>query len=323
MEFPLELRTRIEQAAASAAPGDLQRAAQAMSEAYRTRTGRGARMVQTEVAVLAYAAARMPATFGAAAQAMAWTRAAMEDAPESLLDVGAGTGAAAWAAREVFPEVREYAMWEREPAMIALGERLMRGEAAFAGAAWMQGDLLHGLAGRRAELVTAAYALGELTPEAREAAVAALYAAAEKALLLVEPGTPEGYRQMCAARQQLLSLGAKVAAPCPHEGACPLEAGDWCHFRVRVARSRLHKRLKGGDAPFEDEKFCYLAVVKPGVAVHPAAARVLRHPAKQAGFVELAVCTAAGTREARRVSKKQGAAFRMARKAEAGDELEG
>ena len=71
MEFPLELRTRIEQAAASAAPGDLQRAAQAMSEAYRTRTGRGARMVQTEVAVLAYAAARMPATFGAAAQAMA------------------------------------------------------------------------------------------------------------------------------------------------------------------------------------------------------------------------------------------------------------
>ena len=300
MEFPLELRTRIEQAAASAAPGDLQRAAQAMSEAYRTRTGRGARMVQTEVAVLAYAAARMPATFGAAAQAMAWTRAAMEDAPESLLDVGAGTGAAAWAAREVFPEVREYAMWEREPAMIALGERLMRGEAAFAGAAWMQGDLLHGLGGRRAGLVTAAYALGELTPEA-----------------------PEGYRQMCAARQQLLGLGAKVAAPCPHEGACPLEAGDWCHFRVRVARSRLHKRLKGGDAPFEDEKFCYLAVVKPGVAVHPAAARVLRHPAKQAGFVELAVCTAAGTREARRVSKKQGAAFRMARKAEAGDELEG
>ena len=75
MEFPLELRTRIEQAAASAAPGDLQRAAEAMSEAYRTRTGRGARMVQTEVAVLAYAAARMPATFGAAAQAMAWTRA--------------------------------------------------------------------------------------------------------------------------------------------------------------------------------------------------------------------------------------------------------
>ena len=34
MEFPLELRTRIEEAAASAAPGDLQRAAQAMSEAY-------------------------------------------------------------------------------------------------------------------------------------------------------------------------------------------------------------------------------------------------------------------------------------------------
>ena len=81
--------------------------------------------------------------------------------------------AAAWAAREVFPEVREYAMWEREPAMIAFAERLMRGEAAFAGAAWMQGDLLHGLAGRRAELVTAAYALGELTPEAREAAVLA------------------------------------------------------------------------------------------------------------------------------------------------------
>ena len=102
-----------------------------------------------------------------------------------------------------------------------------------------------------------------------------------------------------------------------------MEPDDWCHFRVRVARSRLHKRLKGGDAPFEDEKFCYLAVAKPGVAVRPAGARILRHPAKQAGFVELAVCTAAGTREVRRVTKKQGAAFRAARKADAGDESEG
>ena len=160
MEFPLELRVKIEEAAASAAPGELQRAAEAMSEAYRTRTGRGARMVQTEVAVLAYAAARMPATFGAAAQAMQWTRAALEEAPESLLDVGAGTGAAAWAAREVFPEVREYAMWEREPAMIALGERLMRGEAAFAGAQWVQGVLGTALGEPIVYTVDASWVLG-------------------------------------------------------------------------------------------------------------------------------------------------------------------
>ena len=44
-----------------------------------------------------------------------------------------------------------------------------------------------------------------------------------------------------------------------------MEPDDWCHFTCRVARSRLHKLLKGGEAPYEDEKFAFLAVARQPV----------------------------------------------------------
>ena len=98
--------------------------------------------------------------------------------------------------------------------------------------------------------------------------------------------------------------------------------------RVLEGQIARQRRMEEGAAAVDFTKKERIVIgVAGGDGIGPIlveqAARVLRHPAKQAGFVELAVCTAAGTREARRVSKKQGAAFRMARKAEAGDELEG
>ena len=75
-------------------------------------------------------------------------------------------------------------------------------------------------------------------------------------LLVVEPGTPAGYARIIALREHLIAAGAHVAAPCPHDGHCPLAAPDWCHFTQRLQRSRAHKQVKGAELPFEDEKFC-------------------------------------------------------------------
>ena len=82
---------------------------------------------------------------------------------------------------------------------------------------------------------------------------------------------------------QLIALGAHVAAPCPHDGACPLAAPDWCHFAQRLPRSRAHKQLKGADAPFEDEKFAYVALTRALVRRRPT--RVLAQP--EVGKVEV------------------------------------
>jgi len=115
-----------------------------------------------------------------------------------------------------------------------------------------------------------------------------------------------GSGQLRRAKEILTRLGGQVIAPCPGNGKCPLPAEDWCHFTARVSRSRLHKQLKGGDAPYEDEKFSFLAVAKePG---SPAQARVLRHPMKNPGYIGLRLCTEEGVVDTTNV----GAIFRSA-----------
>ena len=93
---------------------------------------------------------------------------------------------------------------------------------------------------------------------------------------------------------------------------------DWCHFAVRVQRTRLHKALKGGDAPYEDEKFCYLALTRTPPAA-ACGARILRHPQIAPGRIALRVCE--GGQAAQRVITKKDPLWKRVRKSEWGDAL--
>lgn len=87
---------------------------------------------------------------------------------------------------------------------------------------------------------------------------------------------------------------------------------------MRVQRTRLHKALKGGQAPYEDEKFAYLALMKrPPKA--PCAARVLRHPQIAPGRITLTLCE--GGEKAQRVITKKDPLWKRARKISAGEAL--
>jgi ribosomal protein RSM22 (predicted rRNA methylase) len=162
--------------------------------------------------------------------------------------------------------------------------------------------------------------LGELTP-AQQSALVALATEAAPAVLLVEPGTPAGHRRILAARAQLLAAGYAVAAPCPHQLGCPLAvAGDWCHFGARLQRSAMHRQAKGADLSYEDEKYSYVAAVRPaGLAVAAAEGRVVRRPQQRKGLVTLSLCTRDGTIRRDLVSKGKGEAYRQARKISWGD----
>ncbi|WP_220189546.1 small ribosomal subunit Rsm22 family protein, partial [Streptomyces phytophilus] len=119
----------------------------------------------------------------------------------------------------------------------------------------------------------------------------------------------------------LVDAGFEVLAPCPHSAACPMEGtADWCHFAARVQRSALHRRVKGGELGHEDEKFSYVAAVRPGgTAAAPAPARVVRHPQLRKGLVLLELCTAGEGLARTTVSKRQGPRYRAARDVRWGD----
>lgn len=297
----------------------LARDARAISENYRLRTGRGERLLTGRGEAAAYAAARMPATFAAAREALGRALEAGGQEMRTVLDCGAGTGAVSWAAAELLDPARITCL-EREEAMRGVGSALMRlGGGALARAAWMEGDLTRAEPLPRAELVAEGYMLGELREELRLPVAERLWDAAEKMLLLIEPGTPQGFANLAAVRAHLAGLGAHVAAPCP-AGAlrCPMADGDWCHFTVRVQRTRLHKALKGGEAPYEDEKYCYLALTRETPKA-PCAARVLRHPAIAPGRITLTLCEG-GEKVVRTVTKKD-PLWKRARKTGAGDRV--
>lgn len=313
------LTSALEALLAGERTAQLMQDAQAISENYRLRTGQGGRLLTRRSEAAAYAASRMPATFAAARAALSQALDASGLEMRTVLDCGAGTGAVSWAAAELLAPERITCL-EREEAMRSVGSALMRaGGGALAQAVWADGDLTQERALPRADLVAEGYMLGELREDLRLPVAGRLWDAAEKMLLLIEPGTPQGFANLAAVRDHLAGLGAHVAAPCPAGASrCPMAGEDWCHFTVRVQRTRLHKALKGGEAPYEDEKFCYLALTRDPPKA-PCAVRVLRHPMIAPGRVTLTLCEG-GEKTTRTVTKKD-PLWKRARKIGAGDSV--
>jgi len=310
MEMPDELRIALDTLTGAVPRERLARDARVLSERYRAGCSH-LPYVASDDEALAYAAARMPATYCAVYTALRYSLGCTLLRPDSLLDVGAGTGAAAWAAYSLL-DLSSVVCLEREGAMRRIGEALMRN------AQWVSYDLSACAMPHRAGLVVASYVLGELGESERIRAVEHLWDAADGLLLLVEPGTPAGYARLARVRTHLLSLGAQLAAPCPHGEVCPLPPDDWCHYTCRVARSSLHRALKGGDVPYEDEKFCYFAFTRGTPS--PATARVLRHPEIHSGYTTLELCTHEGLSR-RTLSRKDGERYKRARKLSTGDQF--
>ncbi|GAB4434475.1 MAG: small ribosomal subunit Rsm22 family protein [Chloroflexi bacterium OHK40] len=275
----------------------------------------------TPRAALAYATVRMPATFAAAAAALGAVAAARPDlAPVSLLDAGAGTGAALWAAAITWEHLETATLLEQNETLTKLGQRLARSARlpALQRATWQQTNLLGTWDAPAHDLVTATYVLGELPEAARPALVAQLWERARMALVLVEPGTPHGWAVIRAAREQLQAVGAQILAPCPHQDACPLPASDWCHFAQRLARSRAQRAAKGAERSYEDEKYSYVAVGR--AAGVPIGARILRHPVVRPGHIGLTLCTTSGLQQMT-ITRSAGERWRQARDARWGDAL--
>src|SRR5438270_1817735 len=277
--------------------------------------------VATEAHRAAYLAVRMPATYAAISRVFAEIKLrAPQDEITSLLDLGAGPGTALFAAAQHFPQLRQATLIESDASWIAVGKRLAE-QSDFASVQqtqWVQQDLRSGLACEKHDLVVISYTVGELPQAAAESVLNKAWKCAGQFLVVIEPGTRRGFAAINVARSSLIGFEAAILAPCPHHFTCPMAAaGDWCHFSQRVERTSQHRQLKGGELGYEDEKFSYLVVAKNNSP--SAGARIVRHPGKHSGHVQLVLCTAEGKIENHTITRSSKEAYKRARKAEWGD----
>jgi ribosomal protein RSM22 (predicted rRNA methylase) len=174
-----------------------------------------------------------------------------------------------WAAAESF-ELEQITCVERNQALLDLGASLASrsGNAALRSTRWLPGDVAQLRDLPAHDIVVFSYVVGEIADAQGEKLLRAAWLKARSLLVMIEPGTPEGFRRVHGARALLLDSGAHLVAPCPHHETCPMFAtADWCHFSARVERSAEHRRLKGGSLGYEDEKFSYVVASKQPIAL--------------------------------------------------------
>jgi ribosomal protein RSM22 (predicted rRNA methylase) len=321
MELPPQLRLAIDEALSGMPLAELSAASEALSQRYRNEVRDGRMHLSNERAALAYLATRMPATFASIHASLSEVAKAMPHfSPASLLDAGAGPGTALWAAAACWPNLERAEMLEASPTIRLWGEPLSRG-AGVSDVTWRAHDLRQPIPGKPSDLVILAYVLDELGAADRRRLVERLWALTSGLFLIVEPGTPAGWQRILEARASLIAAGARIAAPCPHALACPIEQPDWCHFSARAARSRTHRLAKSAEVPWEDEKHIYLAATRLPVA--SPSARVIAPPEAASGRVRLKLCQTDGSAARRLITRREGDVFKRARRSDWGDGFDG
>jgi ribosomal protein RSM22 (predicted rRNA methylase) len=315
-DLPAELKAALDAKLLGLSRNETAGRAASISRTYRD--GGGSTAIVSEADALAYALARMPATYAAVTASLNALRELRPDfAPASLLDVGAGPGTATWAAAEAFSSLQRFALLDANAALRGLALDFVRESPLLREISYERGEARAALAkADTADLVIASYMIGEIGETERKTLAQRLWAKTRDTLLIVEPGTPAGYGRIIALRAQLIAAGAHVAAPCPHDGTCPLQAPDWCHFTQRLPRLRAHKQVKGAELPFEDEKFSYVALTRAPGALHHS--RVLAQPVVSKVEVAAKLCTSDGL-ALTRISSRVKADYARARRWRWGD----
>jgi ribosomal protein RSM22 (predicted rRNA methylase) len=312
--LPTDLRAALDARLQGLPRQDIATRSAMISRAYRD--GGSSITIKSEADALAYALVRMPATYAAVTACLnALVELRADFAPSNLLDVGAGPGTASWAAAETFSSLQNFMLLDINAALQTLALELGREHGRLTAMTCRRDANALDEAGP-ADLVIASYLIGEVGEVERRALAERLWDKTRDTLVVVEPGTPAGYERIIELRTQLIAAGAHVAAPCPHDAACPLAAPDWCHFSQRLPRLRAHIQVKGAELPFEDEKFSYVVLTRTPVT--KTFSRVLAPPAVSKVEVSAKLCAADGL-AIEKVPRRDKAAYAKARRWSWGD----
>ena len=303
----------------------------------------------------AYIAVRSPGTRAAAVHVMSEIRRLRPNySPASVLDFGAGVGAAAASAAKVFggeekPIIERVTLVEQSQAMQDLSRPIFSKEPSISAethVSWLSSlPLEHDTY----NLVLCSYTLSEIVRSAMSSSAAenksflrvqraerVLASTLESLwtrtspggyLVLIEDGTAGGFETILFAREMMIKDGASVVAPCLHNEKCPLVGSVTrhrvCRFEQRLNRPlflRVAKPLPDG---FEDEYFSYIVMQKPPFDELPREgwARLVRKPLLRGKHVILDACRRDGVLARHALTKNNcvPGMYNVARKARWGD----
>ncbi len=269
-------------------PAQIKKAALALSERYRKGETPYLRSIEDRHA---YLVTRLPATQAALQRVLQEIQGAHIS---SYLDIGAGPGGSWNVVESIFPSLQEATFVELDREFVKIGKtRLERKPVTWKNEAASELDV------KQHDIVLLSYSWGEIK---NLSVLNQAWKLTKKYLVIVEPGTPRGYAAMLEARDELIQKGGHVVAPCPHSQRCPWQgSSEWCHFGVRLERSREHQWAKDGSRGFEDEKFSYTILSKE--RANPLFGRMVKDSLRRKGHTILTLCTEKGI-ELKTVSKK-------------------
>ncbi len=268
----------------------------------------------------AYLVTRAPATFAAVSRAIAMAQ-LDEFHPVSMLDVGAGAGSASWATLGAWPSIEGITFFDINASFLKLAQEIasFTQNPALNAASFLQGNITESRL-PPASIVVSSYMLVELPENATAQLVQRLWDATAECLVLVEPGTPAGFTRIRRAREALIRAGAAIAAPCTHANTCPIVTPDWCHFKVRLSRTREHMHAKSASVPYEDEPFSFLIAHRGQQQTYGA--RILAPVKVTKSVASLRLCSHEGMQEMT-IASREKTAFKRAKKLDWGDRYEG
>lgn len=239
---------------------------------------------------IAYAQARMPATYNVIRYVLEKFRDKSETF-SNVLDVGAGVGTLKIALQN---QKIDYEAIEKSNSMRKVFKKLNNGEIKI-----FAEDFQKFHSEKQYQAVFASYFINEI--ENKNAALKKIFSLAEQYIFLIEPGTPKSFKNIIEAKKLADQLGWYPLLPCASAN-CNLSSNDWCHFSIRVPRTKLHTNLKNATLPYEDEKFCYVIFSKkePEFSNNNI---IIKRPIRKSGHIIFDVCSKQGIQRIVRTDK--------------------
>lgn len=293
------------------------------------------KVVYNQATAVAYLYSRMPYTYQVNKRILNELLFRMPDfKPKSILDFGAGLGSALWAAFHTYEGlITKYAAVEPNRDMRRLGKFLT--STINTEILWVESITMipgAGIERGKFDIIFISHVLQEIpTAKLRLMVLETLWnrLSSDGVLIVVEPGSPKGFRFITDIRKWIIEKGredANIIAPCPHHFACPLadKASTWCHFSqlsYKYEKDVITKTQK--EKQIFNEKFTYLSIRKGKIpSVSYKSEQEAKTPEEKSFFWERIVrpviakhkhrivdlCTKRGKFERRVIAKSHGGA---------------